>query len=116
MHVDEAATEDAVDERPFVLTLTDDAGSPFLRMASPVGTSDGDVTAQHERKRRRLEFRRVGIERFEKSHLRGKVLAAVGHVDRRERRQRKTRGDDALLVVERRMKEGRPLGTAGLSN
>ena len=58
---------------------------PFLRMHVHVGARDVQIAAQDERLTRVVELRRVRVEGFEKAHLGRKILAAVGHVNRRDR-------------------------------
>ena len=66
-------------------TLADDVRLPLLRVDVAVGARDVEVAAEDEAAGRRARRRRPAVQRLEEAHLGGEVLAAVGHVDRRDR-------------------------------
>jgi len=116
VYVSQAATDDAFNQRPFFRKLSDRARFPFLRMHVHVGPRDVHVAAQHERQTRVLEPGSVRVEGFEELHLRRKILAAVGDVDRRDSRLRQAHRDDAVLVIEFRVMKRGPLGMKCLAH
>jgi len=116
VYVSQAATDDAFNQRPFFRKLSDRARFPFLRMHVHVGPRDVHVAAQHERQTRILKPGSVRVEGFEELHLRRKILAAVGDVDRRDSRLRQAHRDDAVLVIEFRVMKRGPLGMKCLAH
>ena len=108
-HVDQAVGDDPFEQFALVRELADRVRLALLRMHVDVGARDVQVAAEDERRCRRRHVRGELLERREEPHLRGKVLAAVRHVHRRDgRRLRDGSTYDPVLVVERRMSKTRP--------
>ena len=80
--------------RALVGTLADDAWLPLLRMQIQIGMRDVQIAADHERLRRGRRLRPLHERLPRKSDLRGEVLAAVRHVDRRHPDVRHARRSD----------------------
>ena len=64
--------------------LADRVRLALLRVHVHLGPRHVQVAGQHDGAARRLRLPRVLVHRLEEPHLRGEVLAAVGHVDRRD--------------------------------
>ncbi len=80
--------EDAFEQRAFLGTLADEAVVALLGVDVHLGARDVEVAAQHDAIAGRAQRGRVRRHRLEEAHLGGEVLAAVGHVDRRDQRAR----------------------------
>jgi len=115
MYIDETMADDSLDERPLLRKLTDGARPTLFRMHVHVSARDIQIAA-HDERPGGFEFCGVGVHRLEKPHLRGKVLPAIRHINRRDRRLRQLRGDDAVLVVELGMVEQRTIGMCRLAD
>ena len=77
-------------------------------MDVPIRERDVEIPRDDEAAARRPHLPRPGAQGLEEAELRGVVLSAVGDVDRRDREVADLGRDDARLVVEGGMPEGRP--------
>src|SRR5690606_33322401 len=98
--VDEAAREEALDQRALLGELADRLLAQ-RRVDVDRGAGDVEVAGEDEVLARRLEDAGPGRELAEEAELGGEVLAAVRDVDRGEDERPDLGDDDALLLVER---------------
>ena len=109
-NVDESTRQEALEDFSFVWSLAHDVGIALFRVHVTFAARDIDVAAQDDAHAAGVRFTDEGLHLTQKFHLRGKIFAAVRHIDRDEEKIAYLRRHNTSFDVESGMAKLRLVG------